>query len=525
MAPKPARQAKEDDSEDASGSESDSDAQSEDEPAAAVRPNAAKQKVETLPRPAPAAAKVSPKGVRARLQQAAAGEDESAAQPDFLAAPAISNAEEPAAAAVGGAVKSTRGLKASSSSVRKGITKIPGKEDILAQLEAQRLKQAEQLKVEARARQELEDMLLRIERHFKAEQAARRKAEEQLAQSMQSEASLKTQLEAEVKKRSKEQKQLAAQRDEVKSERAALDQMRAEFENELQQARGEMQRAQDALQGAEDQVSVNQQVERSKMERDYQAQMATLSEELNRVRQELTSRTEVMGQEMERWRQTAEATSRAVTEAKNEVMERKKDLDTTKEKMDKLVEKLYLGREKGVELTGAIEHQLHQHHAMWRRDQGHAQPPQGFPKLAAAPSRHPHHMQATGQGPLMLENAPQGALEAKSTTSKRGPPANVAFGGTLTATRPRVPAGTLGNSQPGSPARARPRQVQPQGNSESFLPAIKAPDSTLRKQQTGVSAQGSKKGGIRSLQHQGSDRWAESKRDAGMVAYTASRWN
>ena len=35
---------------------------------------------------------------------------------------------------------------------------------------------------------------------------------------------------------------------------------------------------------------------------------------------------------------------RAVTEAKNEVMERKKDLDITKEKMDKLVEKLYLGR-------------------------------------------------------------------------------------------------------------------------------------------------------------------------------------
>ncbi|MCJ1242483.1 FERM domain-containing protein 4B [Varicellaria rhodocarpa] len=270
--------------------------------------------------------------------------------------------------------------------MRKGTTKISGKEDILAQLEAQRAKQAEQLKVEAQARQELEDMLLRIERHFKtrqhpsgckvparyqdlcrgktqlvsrgfswrlmiqlwplsqadqavvtskssslpdwacvhwavlgsptsnlltqAEQAARRKAEEELAKVTESEASLKSQLEAEVKKRSKEQKQLAAQREEVKGEKAALDQMRAEFENELQQARGEMQRAQDALQGAEDQVSVNQQVERSKMERDYQAQMATLSDELNRVRQELTSRTEVMGQEMERWRQTAEATSR-----------------------------------------------------------------------------------------------------------------------------------------------------------------------------------------------------------------------
>lgn len=51
--------------------------------------------------------------------------------------------------------------------MRKGASKIPGKEDILAQLEAQRAKQAEQLKVEAQARQELEDMLLRIERHFK----------------------------------------------------------------------------------------------------------------------------------------------------------------------------------------------------------------------------------------------------------------------------------------------------------------------------------------------------------------------
>lgn len=61
-------------------------------------------------------------------------------------------------------------MKAPASSVRKGTTKIPGKEDILAQLEAQRAKQAEQLKVEARARQELEDMLLRIERHFKVRQ-------------------------------------------------------------------------------------------------------------------------------------------------------------------------------------------------------------------------------------------------------------------------------------------------------------------------------------------------------------------
>ena len=63
-------------------------------------------------------------------------------------------------------------------------------------------------------------------------------------------------------------------------------------------------------------MSSNQQVERSKMEKDYQAQMTTLSDELNRVRHELTSRTEVMGQEMERWRQTAEATSRYTLQVK-----------------------------------------------------------------------------------------------------------------------------------------------------------------------------------------------------------------
>ncbi|KAL3155701.1 hypothetical protein ABBQ32_012724 [Trebouxia sp. C0010 RCD-2024] len=82
----------------------------------------------------------------------------------------------------------------------------------------------------------------------------------------------------------------------------------------------------------------------------------------------------------------------------------------------------------------------------------------------------------------------------------------------------------MGSSQPASPARARPRQVQPQG-SESTLPAIKAAESRVRKQQTGSYAEAGKKAGpgIRSFQHQGSDRWTESQRDAGMVAYSA-RW-
>lgn len=59
-------------------------------------------------------------------------------------------------------------------------------------------------------------IFLRVHGLAQAEQAARRKAEELLAKSTESEASLKAQLDAEVKKRSKEQKQLAAQREEVR---------------------------------------------------------------------------------------------------------------------------------------------------------------------------------------------------------------------------------------------------------------------------------------------------------------------
>lgn len=66
-------------------------------------------------------------------------------------------------------------------------------------------------------------------------------------------------------------------------------------------------------------------------------------------------------------------------------------------------------------------------------------------------------------------------------------------------------------------------QVQPQAQGDSFLPAIKNNEGSLRKQVTGYYPQASKRAGLQALQHQGSDRWAESKRDAGMVAYTA-RW-
>lgn len=55
-----------------------------------------------------------------------------------------------------------------------------------------------------------------------------------------------------------------------------------------------------------------------------------------------------------RWRLQAEYTAGAMIEAKGEVMERKRDLDVTRERMDRLVEKLFMGREQGIVLHGAI---------------------------------------------------------------------------------------------------------------------------------------------------------------------------
>ncbi len=56
------------------------------------------------------------------------------------------------------------------------------------------------------------------------------------------------------------------------------------------------------------------------------------------MREELAYRTMVMSAEMEKWRQQAALTANAVLDAKNDVMERKKELDHTKDKMDRLLE-------------------------------------------------------------------------------------------------------------------------------------------------------------------------------------------
>ncbi len=86
-------------------------------------------------------------------------------------------------------------------------------EQLLAQ---EREKHEAQLQVEAKAREELEDMILRIEKHFKAEQAARKKAEELLQASIAAEMESKSKVEEVLKKRAQEQRMLEEERAAIK---------------------------------------------------------------------------------------------------------------------------------------------------------------------------------------------------------------------------------------------------------------------------------------------------------------------
>ena len=75
--------------------------------------------------------------------------------------------------------------------------------------------------------QELEDMILRIEKHFKAEQAARKKAEELLQAAIAAEMDAKNKLEDVMKKRQQEQKVLDEERNAIT--RVSTEQRRGSF--------------------------------------------------------------------------------------------------------------------------------------------------------------------------------------------------------------------------------------------------------------------------------------------------------
>ncbi|CAD7696043.1 unnamed protein product [Ostreobium quekettii] len=198
-------------------------------------------------------------------------------------------------------------------------------------------------------------MLLRMERHFKTEQAARKEAEEMLEQAAQAEIAAKNQMEDAAQKHAADEKRVQDELEAIQKERKGLETMRQEFESEVQAARVEVKKAQEALKTAEERVRADERVQKAKMEAEYQTRIIALGSELERVREELAIRTQSLGDELERWRKQAELAAVAVIEAKGEVMERRREIDVTKDRMDRLVDKLYAGREHGIVLHGALQ--------------------------------------------------------------------------------------------------------------------------------------------------------------------------
>jgi hypothetical protein len=103
---------------------------------------------------------------------------------------------------------------------------------------------AAQLLKEQRARAELEDMLLRIERHFKLEQAARKKAEEELEEVRAGEAAARAEVDAEHARFEAYAAEMDQRNAEMHADAASVDAMRQDYEEQLADLRHQLQEAQ-----------------------------------------------------------------------------------------------------------------------------------------------------------------------------------------------------------------------------------------------------------------------------------------
>eukprot|EP00775_Hariotina_reticulata_P011361 gene11361-11510_t len=206
-------------------------------------------------------------------------------------------------------------------------------------------------------------MLLRYERQLKAEILARQKAEHGLAAALAATAASRQQSDSYGRQAMRDTASLAAEQEAMQQERAMLDHLRADFERQLQTARAELVKAQTSTAHKEERARAAEVADRSLLIADYEAQLATHASEINALREELDQRTSIMQAEMDRWKHQADITASAVIEAKNEVLERKRELDSTKDKMDRLIDKLYAGREANVSLAGAIAAASYHHQA------------------------------------------------------------------------------------------------------------------------------------------------------------------
>lgn len=193
-----------------------------------------------------------------------------------------------------------------------------------------------------------------MEQHLKTEEDARKHAERMLEDSLKNEVALKREVETLYSRQKQMENSLVEQTQTVESEKQSLAATRHQMESEISIAKETAQKAVEDLKTVEDRVRAVERTEMAKMELEYQKRISLLGLELERVRQELVIRTKILSEEMERWRQQAEYTAAAVIEAKAEVSERKRDLDSTREKMDKLMDRLHVGREQGLVLQASL---------------------------------------------------------------------------------------------------------------------------------------------------------------------------
>ena len=257
-----------------------------------------------------------------------------------------------------------------------------------------RLDQTEQqLMAEEQMTQEINQLMANLEQQLKQSQAQKFRLEEQVeevSRRLEDEIELKEQALADLQNLSHEQQRNAALKAALSAEQGNLQAEKAKIQQEIEEARQEAARSADALARAEEAIRQEETVARLKLEAEHNAKVSRLASEIDRLRDELEQRTNSMGNEMMRWKSQADAAANAVSLAKDEVMERKRELDITKEKMDHLVEKLYIGREKGLELRGAIDFHLERHRTNYQSGRGGDKLPGirrgGAPALAAAPS-------------------------------------------------------------------------------------------------------------------------------------------
>ena len=317
----------------------------------------------------------------------------------------------------------------------------------LAQLQQQVEAQHQQLEVESKTNAELEDMLLRIEKHFKAEQVARRTAEEKASSAeaqISDERELREKAQLELKNRMHEGERNAQLKAALAAERGALEAEKAKVEAEIEEARGDAQRSAEALARAEEAIRQEETVARLKLESEHNAKVSRLAVEIDRLKEELEQRTNAMGNEMMRWKSQADAAANAVSLAKDEVMERKKELDVTKEKMDHLVEKLYIGREKGLELRGAIDFHLERH----RTNFGSGSRNDAVGGMRRKPAAKPIAAAASGPAPPKRAVAGRAGRAGKMDTAARALHDDMYGSRDINAPGGRAPAG-------GGYARAR----------------------------------------------------------------------